>query len=295
MQILLYYGDEVNCMKDNRKQSFFAGAADGSYRFHHSRDERPNPRDYKPHYENGYEIYMFINGEGSYTIEGSRYELEPYSILLMNPNELHVLNISEQSPYERIVFGINESFLPPFMLNGVDFFRCFKFRKLGHGNQLKSETVRGAGLVQLFEKLQSLLERKTPENELVAKCVIVEILSAINQIYEADHPASHRSANHKVRAVLEHINANLDEQLNLDLLSEKFFVTKYHLCRIFKEETGFSINQYITYKRIHMADALMQEGNTPTQACFMSGFNCYSNFFKSYRKLTGKSPRKSKA
>lgn len=295
MKILLYYEVEVNVVETGYLEIFSCRAADESFRYHHTRDERPDPRHFQLHYENGYEIYIFINGAGSYTIEGSRYELEPYSMLIMNSNELHVLHISETLPYERIVFTINDHFLPPFMANGVDFFRAFKHRKLGQGNQIKAETVRSSGMLHLFERLQKLLSMPSPENEVVAKCVIVEILSTLNHLYETHLPAGHRSAaNHKVRSVLEHINANLEEELNLDLLAEKFFVTKYHLCRIFKEETGFSINQYITYKRIHLADALMQEGHSPTQACFMSGFNTYSNFFKSYRKLTGKTPRSGK-
>jgi AraC-like DNA-binding protein len=269
-------------------------STDGTFRYHHARDERPDPGDYMLHYEKGYELYMFISGLGSYTIEGSRYELEPYSILMINSNELHVVNISEDQPYERIVLNLSENILPPFLLNGVDFFRSFKFRKLGHDNQIHAEKVADLGLLPLFEKLQGLLERKSAENEIVAKCVIIEILSIINHMAETTLPEFHKSADHKVGAVLEFINANLNEQLNLDSLSERFFVTKYHLCRIFREATGFSINQYITYKRIHMADGLMLEGNTPTQACFMAGFNNYSNFYKSYRKLTGKSPKSSR-
>jgi AraC-like DNA-binding protein len=268
--------------------------ADNSFHFHHKCDEHPNPGDFQLHYEIGYEIYMFISGTGSYIIEGSTYELEPYSVLIMNSNELHVVNISNRSPYERLVLTINENFLPPFMLNGVDFFRKMKFRKLGQDNKIKAETVISSGLLELFTKLYQLLEKKSPENEIVAKCVIVQILSTINNIAETDFPRTNRKANHKVSGVLEYINSHLDETLTLDSLSDKFFMTKYHLCRTFKEATGYSINQYIAYKRIRLADKLMLEGFTPTQACFMTGFNCYSNFYKSYRKLTGKSPRSGK-
>lgn len=275
-------------------QTFSYASSDGTFRYNHAREERPNPDDYKPHYEKGYELYMFVNGSGSFTIEGSRYDLEPYSVLMINSNELHVVHIAAEQPYERIVLSLNENIWPPFMLNGVDFFRAFKFRKLGQNNQIKAETAIGAGLPELVGKLQAMLEQRTAEHEVLAKCVILEILHTINRIAETKLPATHRSANQKVGAVLEYINANLNEPLNLDALAEAFFVTKYHLCRIFKDITGFSINEYITYKRIHRADGLMLEGYTPTQACFMSGFNNYSNFFKAYRKLTGKSPRSGK-
>lgn len=271
-------------------------AADESFRFHHARDEHPNPQDYKLHYEKGCEIYMFISGSGSFNIEGTRYELEPYSILLMNSNELHVLNISGLLPYERVVLSLNENMLPPFLLNGIDIFRTIKFRKLGHGNQIKADSVQSSGLLGLFIELQKLLVQKNAENEFVAKCVIVQILHAVNRIAETEEtPRTVGKVKPKAGALLEYINANLNEELCLDSLSEKFFVSKYHLCRTFKEATGYSINQYITFKRIRLADELMLEGYSPTQACFMSGFNNYSNFFKSYRKLIGKAPRNGKS
>lgn len=274
-------------------------SADQTIRYCHSRDERPKQAHFRPHYESGFEIFMFISGSGTFTVEGNRYELEPYSILMMNSDELHVLNISEDLPYERIVFTISEGFLPPFMLNGVDFFRAIKYRKPGQGNQIKAETVMSSGLLELIRRLEEqYLANPSDENEIVAKCVLVQILSTINRIADSAVPQGSKSAkrtsNYKVGDVLEYINSNLDRSLTLDELADRFYLTKYHLCRTFKEATGYSVNQYITFKRIRMADGLMLEGHTPTQACFMSGFNSYSNFFKSYRKLTGKSPRSGK-
>lgn len=158
--------------------------------YHHARDEQPNPLDYKLHYEKGYEIFMFINGAGSFTIEGSKYDLEPYSILMMNSNELHVVNIAENLPYERIVLSMDANFLPPFMAGGIDFFRTIKFRKLGEDNQLSAEIVRASGLLELFGKLRQALEQRSTEHEMVAKCIIVQILSAINDLAKADLPSS---------------------------------------------------------------------------------------------------------
>lgn len=272
------------------------GASDGSFSFHHTRDAAPNPDHFKLHYEMGYEIFLFLDGKGTYIIEGNHYELSPNSLLIMNSTELHALSISPDQPYERIVLTLKKDFMPPFLSHGVDFFRSIKYRKLGHGNLIQGELVSKSGLLECFNKLGRLLADPGLEDEFVAKCVIVELLAAINGIKENEllDAQLQKPAMSKIGELLEYINANLNEALTLDALSEKFFLTKYHLCHIFKEATGYSINQYISYKRIHMADALMLEGYTPTQACFMTGFNSYSNFYKSYRKLTGRSPRHTK-
>jgi AraC-like DNA-binding protein len=282
-------------MKGMEHRNIRYAAADGSFRYSHVKDDKPNPKDYKPHYENGYEIYMFVSGAGSFTIEGGKYELEPYSLLMLNSNELHVVNITDQLPYERIILTFNDALLPPFMLNGIDFFRTIKYRKLGHDNQIKASTVASSGLLDLFNRLRLLIVQPSAESEFVAKCVIVQILWIINQIAEIENPRPDRTANDKIGDVLEFINSNLDQELDLDSLTQRFFINKYHLCRIFKGVTGYSINQYIIYKRIRLADELMLHGHTPTQACYMSGFNSYSNFFRSYRKLTGRTPKGAKS
>lgn len=268
-------------------------ASDGSFCFHRHRDEVPNPNLYPLHYESGYEIYMFISGRGTFNIEGHRYELEPYSLLMMNSHELHALQLSGELPYERCILTFTKDFLPPFLSNGTDFIRSIKYRRLGEGNQIPADTVRKSGLLGLFTKLQLLLETQNAESEFIARCLIVELLASINQIKDAEllpAPAA-KPGGGKVGAVLDYINANLNEPLGLDQLAEKFYLTKYHLCHIFKEATGYTINQYVSIKRIHMADRLMLEDYTPTQACFMAGFNSYSNFYKAYNKLTGRSPR----
>ncbi|NWL89022.1 AraC family transcriptional regulator [Paenibacillus sp. 79R4] len=293
MPILLYVEIEVNARVEHRTVNFHYRAEDDSFWYHHVRDEQPNPLHYKPHYEKGYEIFMFISGSGSFTIEGSKYELEPYSLLMINSNELHVVNISEDQPYERAVLTLDGNFMAPFMSSGVDLFRTIKYRRLGQDNQLSAKTVKESGLLELFNKLQRALEQGSAEHEVVAKCIIVQIASLINDLARNDPPSSKRGEP-KVAAVLEYINKHLEESLSLDHLAEQFYITKYYLCHIFKETTGYTINQYITYKRILKADELMRQGFTATQACFAAGFTSYSSFYKSYRKLTGRTPRNGK-
>ncbi|MCI3923882.1 AraC family transcriptional regulator [Paenibacillus sp. TRM 82003] len=279
-------------VKDHRDVRF--AATDGSFRFGHVRYEHPNPQDFAPHYETDYEIYMFISGEGSFTIEGSRYELEPYSVLLLNSNELHVVNISDQSPYERIVLTFGEKLLPPFLADGIDFFRAMKRRDPGRDNRIEASDVVESGLLGLFEKLTQLLAERSPGCEFVAKCIIVQMLWTIHRLAERKQSSPARKDHPKIGEVLEYVNARLDQELDLDSLAGTFFINKYHLCRLFKEVTGYTINQYIVYKRVRLADELMRSGHPPTQACFMSGFKSYSNFFRSYRKLTCRSPKEAR-
>ncbi|MBC7766322.1 MAG: AraC family transcriptional regulator [Hyphomonadaceae bacterium] len=272
-------------------QQIAFSASDKSFSFHHTTSTHPRPENYPNHYEKGYEIFLFISGKGDYIIEGNKYTLSPYTLLIMNTNELHRLNISEECPYERCVLVVQKDFFPPFSTQSVDLFQAFKLRALGQFNQVDSDIVLSKGFKALFEKLQAQCNAIRPENEILSKCYITEILLLLNSIYATKLSTTPQPVTGHVKMILEYINANLHEALNLDSIAEMFFLSKHHLCHIFKQCTGYSINKYIIYKRVLVADGLISDGITPTQACYMCGFNDYSNFYKAYRKHTGKSPK----
>ena len=88
-----------------------------------------------------------------------------------------------------------------------------------------------------------------------------------------------------------YINDHLAENLSLDMISKRFFMAKQYMCKVFKKNTGYTIYQYISYKRILLAQELHRSGQSLTQASMNAGFNDYANFYKTYIKYTGKSPK----
>jgi AraC-like DNA-binding protein len=54
--------------------------------------------------------------------------------------------------------------------------------------------------------------------------------------------------------------------------------------QFFKEETGYTIGNYVTEKRLLLAKNLVQNGCQVTEACFQSGFKNYSTFLKAFKK-----------
>lgn len=91
-------------------------------------------------------------------------------------------------------------------------------------------------------------------------------------------------------AISLYINAHLSDNLSLDILAKEFFTAKNYMCRVFKNYTGYTINQYINYKRILFAQELHKNGQSLLQASMNAGFNSYANFYKAYVKQIGKCP-----
>lgn len=67
------------------------------------------------------------------------------------------------------------------------------------------------------------------------------------------------------------------------------------MMRLFKQETGYTLGQYITQKRLLLARELILSGVPSTQVCFDCGFRDYSTFSRSYKKLFQESPRETLA
>lgn len=109
-------------------------------------------------------------------------------------------------------------------------------------------------------------------------------------------PQSHRLCQHqrfnpKILALLDFLNTHLTEDISIDRLSEQFYISKYYLMHSFKEETGYTIGNYLTTRRLLRARDLIRDGSPITEACFASGFKNYSSFSRAYKKYFKKAPR----
>lgn len=68
------------------------------------------------------------------------------------------------------------------------------------------------------------------------------------------------------------------------------------MMRLFKSETGYTIGNYITYRRLLLArDSIATGHGTVTEACFASGFRDYTTFARAYKAEFGVPARDGKA
>lgn len=93
-----------------------------------------------------------------------------------------------------------------------------------------------------------------------------------------------------IQSVLLYLEENYTDKIEIDSLASRFYISKYHLMRVFKRETGMTIHTFIQNKRIQHACRLMSAGIKPSEACYRSGFSDYSLFFKAFTKTTGSAP-----
>jgi len=99
-------------------------------------------------------------------------------------------------------------------------------------------------------------------------------------------PARHEvedKAGPVVAEVLHYINEHYPDELSLDLLSAKFFISKYHLSHEFHRLVGTSVYRYIIQKRLVIAKQMLANGVAPTDVYGHCGFGDYANFYRAFK------------
>ena len=81
-----------------------------------------------------------------------------------------------------------------------------------------------------------------------------------------------------------------------DQIAQALFLNVDYLNRIFKKETGMTLSEYISVKRIDRAKLLLLTTRMPVSEVAMSvGFQSFSYFSKIFKKRVGVEPSKFRA
>jgi len=239
------------------------------------------------HSHNQYEFLYLFEGDIEYAIEGASYKLTSGDIVFVNYHEFHSIKVFNKAMYHRVVFQMSEKFISDSFGLTVDLFEQFKNKPIGRDNYIPRETAEKHGLDKLFLKLTSVKEENA-ENDLRIKCILVEMLLNMRMLKHGNE--TFKIKNNLIEGIVGYLNDHIEHDFTLEEAADKFFISKFHLCRIFKREIGISIGEYITKKRVMFANYYIQRGMSATEASQKTGFNNYSNFYRSFVKILGQSP-----
>ncbi len=256
-------------------------------------DNKPPEVDFHNH--DFYEIYLFLSGTVTFVIEGKSYRMKPRDILIINNKELHKALVEKGIPYERIVIWLNPDYVKSLNTEKTNLLGVFDSSLLNRYNLLRLNSEAMEYIYTIIDKLGLAYKSSTFGSDILRDSYIKELLVYINWVYQISSGSNLEldiTYNEKVTKIIHYINQNLSEDLSLETISAKFYLSKYHLLREFKKNTGYTIHRYITQKRLIMAKELLKDSRQVSEVCSKCGFGDYSNFIRAFRKEFGISPKK---
>ena len=258
----------------------------GSLYFQHRIDMQPYPGNYPLHTHLFCEIYCYIRGNAIYHVEGTTYQLKPGTVILMRPGEAHYLEIKPTEPYQRCWVHFS-----PALLDEVDpdhiLLQTFFDRPLGENNKYEGDEL-SVHSMRYFERM---CERAptAAEQRIQLYVRFLDLLDALRQTFIKRNAG--RGEGDICHAVVHYINDNLEAELSLENICSRFYISRSHLNKLFKEATGETVWNYVIIKRLVDARQRILAGEPLQRVCESYGGWDYTAFYRSYKRRFGISPK----
>ena len=147
---------------------------------------------------------------------------------------------------------------------------------------------------QILQRLIFIFTEKHPSKDIFADLLIQELVIRILQTESKSlylKKAVSNSNNDRLSFVIKYIQENLTEDLSIELLSEKAYMSESNFYRTFKHELGSSPNEFIIEERLKVAESLLRNPKISIKEAYMaSGFNSFSYFCRIFKKKKNLSP-----
>jgi AraC-like DNA-binding protein len=248
----------------------------------------------EPHKHDFYEIYVLLDGK-DVTLEagGERLPLERCSLAIIPPGITHRSAPGDKKgPYRRLVFWIKR----PLVKNLSDKYPscAYLFRDSERKGRYVFALSEG-GFRAIESKALRLIEEGSSarygKDDIEGVALADLLLTMARAVREAGDEGAKRADESILSLLLRYIDGHIGEELTLDTLASRFYVSKYYVAHLFKDSLGVSAHRYIEKKRLSYCREAILAGAPITKVCHAYGFKDYSSFYRAFRKEYGCPPK----
>lgn len=274
------------------EQTLFAGEMEGLKYDRIVRDYEYNMT--TRHVHNEYEIYYLLEGERYYFIDKESFYIQGGTFALVGRNQIHKTSMAGRSYHDRILMEVRDYVCDDVLKAiGLPSMEDIFLRYYG---VIQVEEERKPYVEALLFQIQEELSRRQTGYEMVVKLKLAELLAYLYRLRRRENTAflekDKQTPKHKkVSEVAEFIMDHYEEAQSLDSLAKRFYVSKCYLSRIFKEVTGFTINEYINFNRVKRAQQLLCSSEySVTDIAGVLGYDSITYFERVFKKYSSVSP-----
>lgn len=231
-----------------------------------------------PHYDNTYVLSVVRNGKGTLETDGKKYNLSKNDAFITQPNVLSIQTADDEDPWE-LCFVSFQGDRAKDILEKTVFKNGAITVKLKNGD-LAEEIIRCA--VQLNTK---------PHSDFTLLEYFFRFLSYLDSQKNYITSDEEINQNKYVTEIKKYIHSTYPETIKISEISDKLSINRSHLYRIFKNEVGMGVEDYIINIRISHAKSLLKDTSlSVTAVSALVGYKNYTTFFKRFKETTGLTP-----
>jgi AraC-like DNA-binding protein len=231
------------------------------------------------YFPKNYQIACVRHGQGEILMGDGTHPVHAGQFFLIHPKRIHSGKPNFEIGWKADVLVIKPDFVKSLFLDkslpvfdtliyeNEDYLKVFNacFNLLENNFQRNHETE-----TQLFDFLFTLLT--TPSVSLDVPSVIDE--------------------NEAVNRAIDYIETHYKTAFSLDDLIEKAYLSKFHLIRIFKKQTGLTPHAYQMQLKLNEARKLIFQDKSLTEIAYDLGFADQAHFTNTFKKhANGANPR----
>jgi len=245
---------------------------------------------FRVHHHAGLELGCILSGEGFYHLENERYHARPGDLFLVRANEQHC--VPTITTPELLSFNIH---IAPYFLWNL----CADFIA---GSRLQALVNREVPIRHHFPDMREPMEAirtlaaDPEENRFEIRHALLTLLMTLTRLMLPEGIAPEKVESSQrlddVQHAVSYIHAHLTEPITLEEIARAANMSRSHLSTHFKAVTGMSPYSYLLNRRVERAVSLLHESDASILTIAQeSGFENLANFNKTFKRITGMTPR----
>ncbi len=249
------------------------------------------------HFHPEYEIFYILDGNRDFFFDNRIYHASKGDLILIDSNLIHMTKSTgvDDLGHNRIILYITpdrmksiESRFPS--LNLTRFFRS------NYGVYHLDEEQQNHFMDFYYRFKKEYQDRSSNYQMAMELCVIELLLYMTRDLKRYPDASSDTKDNKNLRhayEIADYLSEHYRDDIDLDFLAKKFFLSKYYLCRTFHEVTGYNIREYINIYRIRAAKQLLEESDESIDSVASKvGYHSSTHFEKIFKSYMNISPLK---
>lgn len=261
----------------------------------------------KYHFHKEYEVILFISDGASISIGNRVYDVKSGDLFLINNQEYHKTEGVRGKEYRRFVLMFDPEPVKRLeVAMGYPFTKYFENHSEEFIHKLHLSGEHLGETVFLFEQIEKSCHKKgSLDGQTEVRLRILELLLHISRMYDffvrtasfkdsgfMENEDSVVNAREQIEKIKKYVDDHVDEKLDLGQIADCFYISRHYLSHYFRKETGFTLGQYITSRKMDRAKAMLRKGFSVTETAVALSYNSDSHFINTFKRMIGTTPKK---